>query len=417
MSESEHKKDKKNLLTNFFSLSALQGMNMVLPLITLPYLVRVLGVENFGLLNFSLSIIMYFSILVSFGFDLSATKEISVNRDNKKRLNEIFSAVIGLKILLTLISFIILEILIFSIDSIGKYSTLYYVTFGLIISNVIFPAWFFQGMERMKYITYIHVALKFIFLILIFILVKDENDYIYVPLLNSLGGIFGGIYSLWLIHKLFGVKFIIPSRYSLVEQFKNSYHFFLSRLATGGSRYLAVTVIGASFGNTIVGYYSLVEKLFMAFMSAGGVVSQTLYPYMSRTKNIVLFKKVFISIILLSIIILIPSMYFNEWLFEIIFNVQNETLSNIFLIMFGGSIFNIASMLVGFPLLAAFGHPKYANNSLIYVAVIYIVLLSVSAIIFNDIYLVVLSGVITNVLGLLLRIYYIVKTKILKTKG
>ena len=103
--------DKKNLATNFFSLSALQAVNMILPLITLPYLVRVLGVENFGLVNFALSIIMYFNILVSFGFSLSATREISIHRDNPQKISEIFSAVMLIKITLLLISLITISIL------------------------------------------------------------------------------------------------------------------------------------------------------------------------------------------------------------------------------------------------------------------------------------------------------------------
>ncbi len=409
-----NKEDKKRLLSNFFSLSALQGLNMILPLITLPYLVRVLGVENFGLVNFSLAIIMYFNILVSFGFELSATREISINRDNLDKISEIFAAVMIIKIVLAFISLLILSILIVSIDMFSEHTILYYITFGVVVGNVVFPSWFFQGMERMKYITYINVVSRVSFTILIFVLVKNSTDFIYVPLLNSFGTIFSGLYSLWLIFKLFNVKMVIPNKQVIINQMKDSYHFFLSRVANNGSRYFATTIIGIYFGNTIVGYYSMVEKLFYAFMSFGGIVSQTIYPYMSRTKNIIFFKKIFLLIIGISIVILIPVIYFNELLLLAVFNVQNEILSKIFLIVFSGSIFGIASALVGYPLLAAFGYIKEANNSLIYASFIYIIYIFVAAFIFKDIYLVSSSLVFYAVIGLLFRIYYINKTKLFK---
>ena len=185
---------------------------MVLPLITLPYLVRVLGVEVFGLVNFALSIIMYFNILVSFGFELSATREISIHRDNNHKVQEIFWSVMFIKTALLFISFFVLSILLFYIDTLSEYKTLYYTTFGIVVGNVLFPSWFFQGMERMKYITLVNVISSIIFTVLIFVLVRDRTDYIYVPLFKSLGTIVGGIYSLWLVFKLFSIKFVLPEK-------------------------------------------------------------------------------------------------------------------------------------------------------------------------------------------------------------
>lgn len=405
--------DKKRLLSNFFSLSALQGINMILPLITLPYLVRVLGVENFGLINFALSIIMFFTIIVSFGFGLSATREISMNQENHQKVINIFSSVMIIQIILLILSFLILSILIFFIDRLNENTLLYYMSFGIVLGTVLFPTWFFQGMERMKYITYINVSFRVFFTALIFIFVKDEGDYIFVPILNSLSAILGGIYSLWLIYKLFDIKPIIPKLDIIKKQFIDSYHFFLSRVANDGSRYYATAIIGIYFGNIAVGYYSMVEKLFFAFMSLGGIVSQTIYPYMSRTKDIIFFKKIFLSIILLSIIILIPTMYFNKELLLLVFNVEDIMLSKLFIIVFSGSIFGIMSALVGYPLLAGFGYIKYANNSLIYASFVYLIAISISSIFFHDIYMVAFSIVIYELSGLLFRGYYINREKLL----
>lgn len=402
--------DFKRLMSNFLSLSVLQGLNMILPLITLPYLVRVLGVETFGLLSFSLSIVMYFQIIVSFGFDLSATKEISIHREDINKVSEIFMSVMAIKIILACISLFLLLLMVLFIGSMQQHFWLYLVTFGVVIGNVVFPTWFFQGMENMKYITYINVVSKIIFTVLIFIFVQNEKDYIYVPMLNSLGAILGGAYSFWLIFKLFKIKLRFPEWNVIIFQLKDSFHVFLSRVANNGSRFYATTIIGIYFGNTVLGYYSMVEKLFYAFMSVGGIVSQTIYPYMSRTRDLVFFKKVTSIVTITSTLLIIPVMYFNELILELVFDINNEILTNIFLIVFSGSIFGIVSAIIGYPLLGAFGYIKYANNSLIVASLFYMFYITLVLFFTNSIYLISFSIPVYMIAGLLLRLYYISKS-------
>src|SRR5690606_5052229 len=109
-------KRKTRLLDNFFSLAVLQGANYILPLLTMPYLVRVLGVEQFGLLMFAQSFITYINILTDYGFNLSATKLIAVNRENEDKISEIFSGVFLIKLALLLFCFIIMLIAVFSFE-------------------------------------------------------------------------------------------------------------------------------------------------------------------------------------------------------------------------------------------------------------------------------------------------------------
>ena len=88
---------KRNLLENFLSLGALQIVGYIIPLINLPYLSRILGVEKFGLVFFAFAFMQYFIMLTDYGFGLSATREIAINRHNSNNISNIFSAVTFIK--------------------------------------------------------------------------------------------------------------------------------------------------------------------------------------------------------------------------------------------------------------------------------------------------------------------------------
>jgi len=407
-------KDKKQLIENFASLSFLQIFNMLIPLFTTPYLVRVLGVENFGLITFAVSISMYFHIITNFGFDISIPRKIANNRDNFNKVSELFFTVITIKIILMFISFLFLALLIFSIDRLNENYIIYFLSFGVVLGNVLFPVWFFQGMEKMKYISSINIITRSFFTLMIFVLVNDADDIIYVPLLNSIGHIVAGIYSLILIYRKFPIIFKFPAKSNLLNELKDSFQVFISRISNKGSRFFAITIIGLSFGNYILGLYTIVEKLYYAFLSVAGVVSQTIYPYMCRTRNLVFFKKILIIVISTSFIVLFPILYYRELILSFIFDINDTILSLFFLIIFIGAFFGTISILIGYPLLGAFGYMNYANKSLIYSSIIYVILISFFCLILKNIYLAVLSLAIYQIIAMFFRLFYIKKTGILK---
>ena len=123
--------DSKKISANFMYLSILQGMNLLLPLITFPYLVRVLGIERFGLIMFAQAFIVYFSMLADYGFNLSGIREVSSNRNNKNKLIKIFSSIMIARFVLVLIGLIFLTIVVFSFEKFSQNWELYYLTFGV----------------------------------------------------------------------------------------------------------------------------------------------------------------------------------------------------------------------------------------------------------------------------------------------
>lgn len=275
--------NRKRLTENFLSLSVLQGLNYLLPLITLPYLVRILGPDKYGLVAFAQAFIAYFGIITDYGFNLSATREISIQRENKKKISEIFSSVMIIKVGLLFLSFIIMNIIIFSFQKFRQEWLLYYLTFGMVLGQVLFPVWFFQGMERMKYITYLNITARLIFTVAIFVFIHQASDYIYVPFLNFMGSLVAGVLSLWIVFRNFNVNFKLPSVADIKHQLREGWHIFISQAAISGYTSSRLFAVGLFTDNTITGYYAIAEKL-MSVVQTFPLASlvQSLYPRLSN---------------------------------------------------------------------------------------------------------------------------------------
>lgn len=272
---------KKRIFSNFLSLFILQGANYILPLLTVPYLIRVLGVENFGLLAFATATITYFQIITDYGFNLTATREVSLSRDNKKKLVEIYSSVLIIKLTLVLVSFALLNLLILGFDRFEADKDIYLLTFGMVVGQALFPVWFFQGMERMKFISYINIGSRVLFTLAIFIFVRSEGDIYLVPLFNSLGAIAGGLYALYLVKKEFKISFAFQ-RSSIVKNYLvDGWHVFLSRIYVNLYTTTNVIVLGLLTNNTVVGYFSVAEKIVSAISGLYSPLMQAFYPYMA----------------------------------------------------------------------------------------------------------------------------------------
>ncbi|BAZ98391.1 oligosaccharide flippase family protein [Methanothermobacter sp. EMTCatA1] len=281
LSNSEHRR----VLDNIISLTGIQLVQYLLPLITFPYLTRVLGPANFGKVAFAVAFITYFQILTDYGFNFSATREISIHRDETERVSRIYSSVMVTKTILLAVTFMAMLVTVFLIDRFRSDYLLYIFTYGLVVGNLLFPVWFFQGVERMRYISILRIVSSLIYTALIFLAVRGPGDYLYVPLINSAGFIAVGLYSQRIVMREFGVKFMIPSPSDIREQLLEGWHLFISTLAislyTTSNRF----ILGLLVSSATLGYYAVAEDITRALQGIVSPISQAIYPYFSRIQK------------------------------------------------------------------------------------------------------------------------------------
>ena len=274
--------DKKRVFHNFVYLYLVRIANYILPLLTVPYLVRVLGPGKYGLLAFAQAFIQYFMILTDYGFSASATREISVNSSDPLKVSRIFSSVMAIKTFLMILSFSVLSLAILIFGKFRSNSLVYFYTFGIVLGDLLFPVWFFQGMEKMKYITLRNIVAKIIFTASIFIFIRKPSDYIYVPLINSLGFLIMGIFSMVSIFRDFDIKLTLPNIPEIKYHLKEGWYVFISTVSINLYTATNTFVLGLFTSDTIVGYFAAGEKIIRIIIDSFVPFFEALYPFISK---------------------------------------------------------------------------------------------------------------------------------------
>ncbi|OHB65726.1 MAG: hypothetical protein A2Y77_06725, partial [Planctomycetes bacterium RBG_13_62_9] len=273
----------RRVLGNFFSLSIVQFANYLAPLITLPYLFRVLGDSKYGLVELARAVSVYFLMLTDYGFSLSATREISVHRDDPQKVSEVFSSVMLLKFLLVILSAAIFSPIVLAVPKLRAEWPVYFLSFGSVIGMWLFPIWLFQGLERMKYIPMLNVTAKTLVIISVFVFIKDAGDYLYAPLLQSAGTILVGAAGLIIALCKFPIRFRVPSVEVLRRELVNGWHIFLSRMATTFYTTSNIVILGLLTDSSFVAYYAAGDKIVRAVTDGLQIpASQAIFPHIGR---------------------------------------------------------------------------------------------------------------------------------------
>ena len=282
---SKGSQDRKTLLSNFSYLSILQLTSYIFPLITMPYLARVIGPFGFGKIAFALAIIVWIQTIAEWGFNFTATRDVAQHRDDKEKVSEILSNVLCSRILLAFLSFILLCVLILLVPVFHDNASVILITFLTVPGSIFFPEWFFQAIEKMKYTTIFNLLIKLLFTILVFIFIKDEQDYIYQPLLTVIGYLVCGLGALYLIFYKWNYHFRLPKFCVVFETIKNGTDVFLNNLIPNLYNSFSILLLTVFGGATANGIYDGGNKFAMIFSNLQSVISRTFFPFLSRRSD------------------------------------------------------------------------------------------------------------------------------------
>lgn len=334
-----HSKEVRKLLENFFSLSILKLINAILPFVTLPYLIKVLGFEQYGAIVLALSLIAYFQSITDYGFNLSATREIAEHCHSKKQISLIYSKTILSKSLLLILSLSVLLILVFSIEQFRQDKIIYLLMCLVLIGQTFFPEWFFRGIEQMRYITLLDLFVKSFFTIGIFFLVKSSKDYWIYPLLFAGGYLFIALLSHWIILKRFNINFKLIKISKVIYNLKCGFPLFINQFMPNFYNNSTNFLIGFLLGKYEIGIFGAIRQFVNILNVLNSIVSIVIFPYLVRNKEkFYKFSKIYIlTFIFITILLITIHSYIFKWV-----GIIDTNASFIFIIL----IFGVTSIMV-----------------------------------------------------------------------
>jgi PST family polysaccharide transporter len=272
---------RRRLTESILSLYILQGLNYVIPMAVLPYLVRVLGMEMYGQIAFTQSFAQYFTLLTDYGFNFSATRSIAQQSDDHSNVSRIFCSVLLIKLALTLVGALILIVIVGSVPRFHQTTTYFFVAYGAVVGGVLFPTWYFQGMEEMRYISGIIGVSRLLGAGALFVFVHRPSDALLALAIQSTAPFVGGIAGLWIAIRRFHLRWTWPASTDLRSALVEGWHLFVSTAAVSLYTNTNVFLVGLLAGNLQAGYFSAAEKLIRAMQGLITPIGQAVFPHVN----------------------------------------------------------------------------------------------------------------------------------------
>jgi PST family polysaccharide transporter len=271
---------KRGLVKNVFSLGLVQVANYVFPFITVPIVSRIIGPDKFGVLSFSSSFVTYFTLLINFGFDLSATRAIAANRNNVEERNKIFNQVVLAKVLLFSVSILLFLIALFTVPQLRNEKEVAIFSFIVCLSWVITPNWLYQGMQELSRVAMFNLVTKVIFTVIILLVIREKSDYIWQPLAISVAQLIVGVYSFTYALRRYSIRLQRTQLQPVLQLLWKERVIFFSMVVINLYTTTNVVLLGFLQSPTQVGYYSAGYRLIVIIQSLISIpLSQAKFPF------------------------------------------------------------------------------------------------------------------------------------------
>jgi O-antigen/teichoic acid export membrane protein len=265
-------------IQNFIFLAIIQSSNILISIISMPLLIQNIGLDQYGLVNLSFSVVVLVNIVVNYGFNLSAPRDVAMNQKNKKELSYLVSTIFSAKLILAFISCAIILLAIFGFDLFKGYQVILTFSLFLLFSEAIMPLWFFQGMEKMKLVSIANIFSKLLFLVGIVLFISNPDQAIWVNLILGGSAFAINLSLMFYIHYQLGITFYKPRLNDIFKSIHENTLFFLSLLASHISVNGGLIILSFFANATVLGMFSLAEKIGLVLRMVPSLVIQATYP-------------------------------------------------------------------------------------------------------------------------------------------
>ncbi len=272
----------RKLFSNFISLSIVQGINFLIPLLVTPYVISKVGIDGIGVIAIAQTVMIYLSTITDYGFNVSATKEITQNKNDRLKTSKIFFTVMVSKLIITAFLFVVLLAIAFFIPALQQHFILYVLGFTFVIGQCLSVNWFFLGIEKMHFITIGSLFSRLIFVVLLFVFIQKSDDDIFFLFFLGIGNMIAATASIFIAIILLKLKYIQPLWVDIIAEFKKGWQVTVSILSLNTYLFSGIFILRFFTNDLMVGYYSIAVRIFFAARQVLAVFSEAMYPHICQ---------------------------------------------------------------------------------------------------------------------------------------
>ena len=250
----------------------------------MPYLVRVLGPAHFGMLSLAQALVVYLDLFTNYGFDLSATRAVACLRYDPAALAAAFWRTMYAKAALMLASAAVMALLVASVPRFRAMPMLYAGAFLTVLGSVTFPAWFFQGIERMRPIAIVHASARLLTIPALILLVKQPHDLVRAAAIQGSVPVLASALLLPVACKINPGRPPLPCLSEIGSALRGGWHVFIAQSGIAMNSSTTTVILGLIAGDAELGYYSAADKVIRAVTAMLGPIAQALYPHLNHLK-------------------------------------------------------------------------------------------------------------------------------------
>ncbi len=408
--------DFKLLFVNFTNFGIFQLVYYIVPLVTIPYIVRVIGPEKFGVVSLAQALVYYFSVIAEYGYGISGVQYIAQHQNDNLKCSEVVKNIFIIQFILMVLCYIILISIIELYSPFTVYRNIFHYSFLIVPANILLALWFYLGMEKVKYINYVTFTSRIFYIIAIFIFIRKMEDYYLIPILNSLSYILAALYSLFLMVKKFRIRFNANVPVKVIDYLKRDKSIFISHFFMNLYRNSNILILGLIASEAAVGFYSAGEKIIKAIQGTFTPITQVLYPYVSRIKvtsigrSIKIIKNLTIIIACCGAAISLLIVLFSKKITLLAFGPDFLTTSKIISISSGVVFFGVINYVIGIIYMTNYSLKREFAKSVIITGIMNIISCSLLSYLWDEIGTAI-SFASTELILLLVMSYYIYKNK------
>jgi len=272
--------ENKALGKNYGALTIIQASNFLLPFLTLPFIVRTIGPERFGAINFSIAIVTYFILLINFGFDFTATRRVAQNRQDNAMIKGLFSQIFYSRVLLFLLSVLLFSMLFVTMPQLSRHPVVAIFMFSSCLANVFTPNWLFQGMQVIHQTAIFNFLAKLIFCVSIIFMIRSPDDYIWYAVMSASSQILVGILLFIYAKRRFSLKLIPPDTKTITSLLTEDKMVFMATLMISFYTTSNTVLLGLLSSEREVGIFTAASRVIAVVQSVMLLpMSQALFPH------------------------------------------------------------------------------------------------------------------------------------------